>query len=167
LHRFRDIVRAVAGHYRDEAGVISDDLLVDLTWADPVDLDLHAVIRETGGGFEHVYYGNRCDRAALARLSDDVRVGPGREQLEISRADPRSYSIFVHNFTGARPIKDTGPVIRLGLGGAEPIVVRPPHLAADAWWVCRLVPATNQIEIINQPCSIDDLERLSGPLGVA
>jgi hypothetical protein len=162
LEHFRNIVQAVAGSHREEGSVTFDHelLRIELTWSGAVDLDLHLFIGEPTDEMEHIYYGYQRDRQSFAQLSEDVRDGPGSEWLKISREDKRPYWVFVHHYSGTLPMKDANPVIQLGLGTTEPVVVRPPRSNANAWWVCRLVPESNEFEVINQPCSIDEVERL-------
>lgn len=121
--------------------------LVRLDWgADPSDLDSHL----TATGYSEIYYGNKgdCTSGNLCLDLDDVS-SYGPETISIITEPNKTYTYFVHNFSGGGSIGASPTTVTLSHGNGQVIrtYTAPSSQTAD-WYPFRITTNASGVATI-------------------
>lgn len=127
---------------------------VTLTWGGkPTDLDLHLFI----AGKSKVDYKNKGSQDLFpnAVLVEDVTTGSGPETIEVYYVHDELYHLYVHNFSGEIPLRESNAVIDLEIFGFKTRLTCPTDGDGTYWNLLLLNGGRKEFRIVNEITEFD------------
>jgi hypothetical protein len=133
---------------------------IRLTWAAPIDLDLHVAVQDSQGSWRRVSYQSRGSASSepFATLDADRLTG-GSETVTVHRQS-QAYRVLVHRFSGEGSMAAAAAQIEI-VTGARPLTFSPPSGDGPVWHVCDIDVSSGRLIEGGGLGSLDASERLA------
>lgn len=122
-------VDKVSDYNLDVAGSISSGGYIDIDWDDTLsDIDLSLQVKNLSGDIlDTVDFRNHgsLDSVPFARLKNDVRTGPGKERIDISRWSFDVYRVLVTNYSEVGVMTPSSLSCKINVGDEQVLLKFP------------------------------------------